>query len=92
MLESKQSRLVNVGGVKIGGGESVKIQSMTTTKTSDIERTVAQITALEKAGCEIIRVAVADEADALAVRAVVDKIKSPWWRIFIFRLSLPLWR
>ena len=77
MLESKQSRLVNVGGVKIGGGESVKIQSMTTTKTSDIERTVAQITALEKAGCEIIRVAVADEADALAVRSVVDKIKIP---------------
>lgn len=77
MLESKQSRLVNVGGVKIGGGESVKIQSMTTTKTSDVERTVAQITALEKAGCEIIRVAVADEADALAVRSVVDKIKIP---------------
>ena len=77
MLERKKNKLVEVGGVQIGGGSRVKIQSMTTTKTSDIEKTVAQISALEKAGCEIIRVAISDEADALALRSVVDKISIP---------------
>jgi (E)-4-hydroxy-3-methylbut-2-enyl-diphosphate synthase len=77
MLERKKTKLVNVGGVQIGGGSRVKIQSMTTTKTSNIEKTVAQISALEKAGCEIIRVAISDEADALALRSVVDKISIP---------------
>ena len=73
----KQTRLVSVGGVELGGGERVKIQSMTTTKTADVEKTVAQIAALEKAGCEIVRVAVSDEEDALAVKSVVDKIGLP---------------
>ncbi len=73
----KQTKLVTVGGVKIGGGERVKIQSMTTTKTADIESTVAQITALQNAGCEIVRVAISDEADALALRSVVDRISIP---------------
>ena len=73
----KKTKLVCVGGVKIGGGERVKIQSMTTTKTADIESTVAQISALEKAGCEIVRVAVADEQDATAIKIVKEKIKLP---------------
>ena len=73
----KKTKLVSVGGVKIGGGERVKIQSMTTTKTADIESTVAQISALEKVGCEIVRVAVADEQDALAIKAVKEKIRLP---------------
>ena len=68
---------VCVGGVTLGGGESIKIQSMTTTKTADLEKTVAQISALKNAGCEIVRVAIADEADALAVRKVKEKIKIP---------------
>ena len=73
----RESKKINVGGVWLGGGERVKVQSMTTTKTSDVEKTVAQILALEKAGCEIVRVAISDEADALAVRSVVDKIHTP---------------
>ena len=73
----KKTKLVCVGGVKLGGGERVKIQSMTTTKTADIESTVAQISALEKAGCEIVRVAVADEQDATAIKIVKEKIKLP---------------
>lgn len=73
----KTTKLVNVGGVLVGGGERVKIQSMTTTKTSDIQKTVAQITALQNAGCEIVRVAISDEADALALRSVVGQIKIP---------------
>ena len=68
---------VNVGNVKIGGGERVKIQSMTTTKTADVESTLLQISALEKAGCEIVRVAIADEADALALRTLVDNSRLP---------------
>mgnify|MGYP001623601629 FL=1 len=73
----KKTRRVNVGGVIIGGGESVKIQSMCTTKTSDVEGTVAQINALESAGCEIIRVSVLDDDDALAIKSIKDKINIP---------------
>ncbi|MBQ9081626.1 MAG: flavodoxin-dependent (E)-4-hydroxy-3-methylbut-2-enyl-diphosphate synthase [Clostridia bacterium] len=71
------TKKIQVGSAFLGGGERVKIQSMTTTKTSDVENTVAQILRLEQAGCEIIRVAILDEADALAVRAVKDKIHLP---------------
>ena len=60
-----------VGGVAVGGGAPVSIQSMCNTKTDDAAATVAQIKALEAAGCEIIRMAVPDQAAAEAV----DKIK-----------------
>ncbi|MBE5752866.1 MAG: flavodoxin-dependent (E)-4-hydroxy-3-methylbut-2-enyl-diphosphate synthase [Clostridiales bacterium] len=73
----KKTKLVTVGNVKVGGGERVKIQSMTTTKTADIEKTVEQIRELENAGCDIIRVAVADELDAVALKQVKDKISIP---------------
>ena len=68
---------VLVGGVEIGGGARIKIQSMTTTKTADVEKTVAQIIALENAGCDIVRVAIADELDAVAVKTVRSKIHIP---------------
>ncbi len=71
------TKKIIVGGVEIGGGTSVKIQSMTTTKTSDVAATVRQIEALKEAGCEIVRVAVADEDDAAAVKAVKEKISLP---------------
>ena len=77
MTHHEQTRPVLVGNVKVGGGSLVKIQSMTTTKTADLERTVSQICALERAGCEIIRVAVADEADALAIKDVKKQISIP---------------
>ena len=72
-----QTKMIHVGGVTLGGGSPIKIQSMTTTKTSDVERTVEQILALTNAGCDIIRVAIADEADALAVKAVKQRISIP---------------
>ncbi len=72
------TRALSVGKVALGGGARVKIQSMTTTKTADVEATAAQINALERAGCEIVRGAVADEADALAMKALVDKIRLPF--------------
>lgn len=74
---SINTKKVNIGGVPIGGGESVKIQSMCTTKTSDAERTVNQISALQDAGCEIIRVSVLDESDALAIKTIKNRIKIP---------------
>ena len=46
-MDRRKTKLVNIGGVSVGGGASVKIQSMTTTKTADVESTVAQILALE---------------------------------------------
>ena len=73
----RQSKLVTVRGVQIGGGSTVKIQSMTTTKTADVETTLAQIAELEKVGCEIVRVAVSDEQDALAMKEVVSKTRLP---------------
>ena len=73
----KNTKKVSIGGVLIGGGESVKIQSMCTTKTADVQATVAQISSLEKAGCDIIRVSVLDEDDARAIRDIKDKIHIP---------------
>ena len=73
----RQSKLVTVRGVQIGGGSTVKIQSMTTTKTADVETTLAQIAELETAGCEIVRVAVSDEQDARAMKEVVAKTRLP---------------
>ncbi len=67
-----------VGGVALGGGSSIKIQSMTTTKTADVDATLLQIDELARAGCEIVRGAVADEEDALAVKKVVEKSKIPF--------------
>ena len=68
---------VSVGGVLIGGGASVKIQSMTTAKVADVEKTVAQIAKLERAGCEIVRVAIADELDAFALKKVREQSGVP---------------
>ena len=58
--------MINIGGVVIGGGNPIAIQSMTNTETSDVDATVAQILELEKAGCPIIRSTANTEADAKA--------------------------
>lgn len=73
----KQKRVVNIGGVKIGGNESIKIQSMTNTDTRDVEKTVMQIKALENAGCEIIRCAVPDMEAAEAMGEIRKRISIP---------------
>ncbi|MDR2891838.1 MAG: flavodoxin-dependent (E)-4-hydroxy-3-methylbut-2-enyl-diphosphate synthase [Deltaproteobacteria bacterium] len=64
------SRTIQIGKVKIGGGNPVAVQSMTNTDTRDAAATLAQITRLHEAGCEIIRVAVPDEAAAAALREI----------------------
>ena len=68
---------VSVGQVSLGGGAPVAIQSMTTTPTCDVAATLDQISRLEEAGCDIVRVAVRDEADARAIRAVRDGTRLP---------------
>ena len=66
-----------VGSVPVGGGTPVTIQSMCNTKTDQVDATVAQIHALETAGCEIIRIAVPDEAAAMAVDRIKEQITIP---------------
>lgn len=73
----KQTRTVKIGDRVIGGGNPVLIQSMTNTKTEDIESTVAQIRKLEKAGCEIIRCAVPTFEAAKAIGEIKKKISIP---------------
>ncbi len=71
------NKQIMVGSVPVGGGAPVTIQSMTNTRTDDVETTVAQILRLEAAGCEIIRCAVPDQAAAHAVGAIRERIHIP---------------
>ena len=73
----KMTKKLMVGSVPVGGGTPVTIQSMCNTKTDQVDATVAQIHALEAAGCEIIRIAVPDEAAAMAVDRIKEQITSP---------------
>ncbi|MCH7759782.1 flavodoxin-dependent (E)-4-hydroxy-3-methylbut-2-enyl-diphosphate synthase [candidate division TA06 bacterium] len=77
VLKRKKTKEVNIGGVKIGGDNPIRVQSMCTTDTRDVEATVAQILQLENAGCEIVRVAVPDEKAARALPAIKEKIHIP---------------
>lgn len=82
------TKRVKIGSLAVGGGESVKIQSMTTIKTSDVENNVAQILRLQEAGCDIVRVSVLDEADALAIKEIKKKIAIPLVADIHFSASL----
>lgn len=73
----KKTRSIKVGNVFIGGDNPISIQSMTNTRTSDIESTVSQINRLEKAGCNIVRSAVTSFDDAKAIKLIKDKINIP---------------
>jgi len=68
---------INVGGVAVGGGAPISVQSMTNTITSDVSATVAQIRRLEELGCEIVRVAVPDISSADAIGEIKKLIKIP---------------
>ena len=77
MVNRNETRKIFVGDVQIGGQNKVVIQSMTNTKTKDVEATVKQILKLEEAGCEIIRVACLDEEDARAIKEIKKRIHIP---------------
>ncbi len=71
------TKQVMVGKVAVGGGAPVSIQSMCNTKTNDVAATVAQIRQLQAAGCEIVRVAIPDEAAAQAIDQIKAQIDIP---------------
>ena len=81
---------MNVGGVQIGGGAPVVVQSMTLTKTHDVEATTAQIAALASAGCEVVRVAVPKSEDADALPKLVRLSPIPVIADIHFNASLAL--
>src|SRR5919112_2214470 len=83
-------RQITVGGVPIGGGAPVAVQSMTLTKTHDVEATTAQIAALASAGCEIARVAVPKNEDAAALPKIVRLSPIPVIADIHFNASLAL--
>src|SRR6201982_2456072 len=83
-------RQITVGGVKIGGGAPVVVQSMTTTKTHDLPATTAQIAELVSAGCEIVRVAVPKTEDAEALSRIVRFSPVPIIADIHFNASLAL--
>ena len=73
----RQTKVIPIGNIKIGGSYPVAIQSMTNTKTEDVGATVNQILALEKAGCEIIRCAVPTMEAAKALSEIKKQIHIP---------------
>jgi (E)-4-hydroxy-3-methylbut-2-enyl-diphosphate synthase len=84
------TRQISVGGVQIGGGAPVVVQSMTLTKTHDVEATTAQIAALVSAGCEVVRVAVPKTEDAEALPRIVRFSPIPVIADIHFNASLAL--
>ena len=76
-MTREDTKVIQIGTVKIGGGNPVAIQSMTNTKTEEVEATVQQILALEVAGCQIIRCAVPTMEAAEAIREIKKRIHIP---------------
>jgi (E)-4-hydroxy-3-methylbut-2-enyl-diphosphate synthase len=76
-IKRKKTRRISVGNVSIGGMAPVVVQSMTNTFTQDIQSTVSQIHRLEKAGCEIVRVAVPDHEAAVAISSIKRRVSIP---------------
>ena len=77
MFLRENTRKIKIKDLYLGGSNHIYIQSMTNTKTKDVTSTVSQILALEKEGCEIIRVAVLDMEDAKAIGSIVKQIHIP---------------
>lgn len=75
--QRRESRAVNVGGVQVGGGAPIAVQSMTNTLTTDIDATVAQIQRLTQAGADIVRVSVPDPESAAAMPEILNQTEVP---------------
>ncbi|MDD4178698.1 MAG: flavodoxin-dependent (E)-4-hydroxy-3-methylbut-2-enyl-diphosphate synthase [Candidatus Margulisbacteria bacterium] len=71
------TKKIKIGKIEIGGGNPIAVQSMTKTKTSDVEATVKQIHELETAGCQVVRCAVPDKESALALKQIKQRINIP---------------
>lgn len=90
MNKRENTRQISLGGLKIGGGAPVTVQSMCNTKTWDVEGTVAQIKALRAAGCDVVRLAVPDMASARAISAIKERVDIPLVADIHFDYSLAL--
>ena len=77
MIERRKTRQIHIGNIAIGGGAPISVQSMTNTKTTDIAATVAQINALQAAGCDIVRLAVPDMDAAKNLGNIIQKVNVP---------------
>ncbi|HSU20055.1 MAG TPA: flavodoxin-dependent (E)-4-hydroxy-3-methylbut-2-enyl-diphosphate synthase [Acidobacteriaceae bacterium] len=78
-IKRRHAVTVNVGGIRVGSDAPVVVQSMTNTDTADIESTVQQVAALARAGSELVRVTVNNDAAAKAVPYIVDGIRAKGW-------------
>lgn len=76
-MNRTQTKQIKVGNVVIGGNNEVVIQSMTNTKTKDVEATVKQINQLQMAGCQIVRMAVLNKEDAYAIKEIKQRVNVP---------------
>ncbi|MGD0336624.1 MAG: flavodoxin-dependent (E)-4-hydroxy-3-methylbut-2-enyl-diphosphate synthase [Candidatus Omnitrophota bacterium] len=76
-IKRRKTKTIKIGKITVGSGHPVAVQSMTKTRTADIENTLCQIAELEKAGCEIVRLAVKDEKDAAAIKKIKAGVKVP---------------
>jgi len=90
VIQRRKTREINLGGVKIGGNNPVVVQSMTSTKTHEVGKTLEQINRLYQAGCEIVRVAVPTDRDAQALKEIVKKSPIPVIADIHFRHDLAL--
>ena len=77
MTERRKSRQVKVGWVEVGGDAPIRVQSMTTTKTADVNATLQQMASLVATGCEIVRVAVPHKEDADALKEIAEHATIP---------------
>lgn len=76
-MTRRDSKVINIGGVLIGGNHPISIQSMTNTKTSDIKSTISQIDELYQNGCDIIRIAVPNNEAAQSIKKIKERVKAP---------------
>ena len=74
MFNRRPTKLVSVGGVPIGGGNPIVVQSMTDTDTADVDATVSQVKLLSDAGSELVRVTVNNDAAAAAVPRIRERL------------------
>jgi (E)-4-hydroxy-3-methylbut-2-enyl-diphosphate synthase len=89
-MERRRTRQVHVGSVDVGGDAPVSVQSMTTTKTADVEGTLAQIYALAGAGCDIVRCTCNEEAAAVGLAQIVPRSPVPIVADIHFQYKLAL--
>ena len=78
-IQRRRAVTVNIGGIRVGSEAPVVVQSMTNTDTADVDSTVQQIAALARAGSELVRITVNNEAAARAVPAIVEGIRAKGW-------------